>query len=92
MSFRSRQKKRKAKAAIAKNKRAYADVIRGRWYLTVAKRTTCCARCGGVLREGRELVYRAEPREALCKLCAESHPEAKSARPSCRWIQSKGHR
>jgi len=36
------------------------------WWLTLVVRDTCCARCGGVLRVGREMVYRHTPREARC--------------------------
>ena len=71
MSYKSRQKKRKYKAAIksavAKQREAHAD----RHYLTIVKRDCCCNRCGTSLRVGRhECVYRHTPCEVLCLDCA----------------------
>jgi len=80
MSYRTRQRKRAIRAAKAKNRK----VIAGRWYLTIVKRKTCCARCAGILKIGDVMVYRHTPREARCKQCAESDPDVK-ARPSTRW-------
>lgn len=86
MSFRSRQKKRQARAAEAAIARARVDsrdVMRGRHYLTLTRRACSCNACGGALREGAEMVYRFEPREVLCKLCAESR--GIKPRPSQSW-------
>jgi hypothetical protein len=84
MSYKSREKKR----AIAAAKFKHRDVMAGRWYLTIVKRTTCCARHGGILRPGMDMVYRHTPREALCISCADSDPLV-SYRPSLRWERSK---
>jgi hypothetical protein len=74
MGYKQREKRRKAKAA---QDRAQAVGRRdGRsgssWWLTIVKLDTCCARCARTLRTGREMVYRHEPREALCVPCADS--------------------
>jgi hypothetical protein len=52
MSWKSREKKRRAKAAVAKSRRRYPD----RWYLTIVSRRCSCNRCGAVLREGGEML------------------------------------
>ena len=54
--------------ARAQQRKQYA----GRHYLTIVSRSACCNDCGGSLRQGRECVYRYEPREILCKECAAS--------------------
>src|SRR4051812_14601632 len=43
-------------------------------------RDTCCGRCGGVLRVGREMVYRHTPRQALWTACGHSDPQYGPAR------------
>ena len=66
MSFKSREKKRRRKIAMA-NARGKAD----RHYLTPVSRHCCCNRCGSSLRAGRDnCVYRHTPREILCIGCA----------------------
>ena len=87
MSFKQREKKRKVKAAKV---RAQAVGRRdgssaGRWWLTIASKTTCCATCGHVLREGRELVYRHTPREVRCLRCAVHSPDSAGYRCSLKW-------
>lgn len=91
MGFKQREKKRKAKAAqtVARRDARKTGTSSGKWWLTLVKKTTCCATCGGVLREGAEMVYRARPCEALCKACAEKDPGARMARPSVRWERSR---
>ncbi len=59
-----------------------------RYWLTIVKRNTCCARCAGLLRVRREMVYRHTPREALCVLCAERDPNVRF-RPSVAWERAK---
>ena len=49
MSFKSREKKRRRKIAMA-NARGKAD----RHYLTPVSRHCCCNRCGSSLRAGRD--------------------------------------
>jgi hypothetical protein len=66
MSWKSREKKRRAKAAIANSRRRHPD----RWYLTIVSRTCSCNQCGCRLPEGGELVYRNRPKWVLCLECA----------------------
>ena len=84
MSYASRAKKR----AIAAAKYKKSDVMKGRHYLTIVTRKTCCARCAGLLKLGAEMVYRHTPREALCTLCATADPSI-HARPSTRWTDQR---
>ena len=84
MSYKSRERARKKKAAVERAKR---NADSRNHYLTIASRTTCCATCSGVLRVGAEMVYRAVPREALCKLCSENR--RLRPRPSLRWERAQ---
>jgi hypothetical protein len=96
MGFKQRERKRKKKVAIlaAQRQSRVTRSSAGRWWLTIVVRTTCCAACGGVLRVGREMVYRHTPREALCRLCAED--KGLSWRPSARleeaWTKARRRR
>jgi hypothetical protein len=82
MGYKQRERKRRKKAAMASAQRqARKNGRSDRWWLTLVKEPTCCARCARVLRDGAEMVYRAVPREARCLLCA----EGLSYRPSVRW-------
>ena len=84
MGFRERESRRRKEAAIKAGKAK----CRGRsdgWWLTIVTATTCCAKCGMVLREGREMVFRAKPLEARCQL----HAEGLRFRPSVRWEQQR---
>ena len=83
MSFKSREKKRAAKLAIAKSRTENKETMAGRHYLTVVSRHCCCNECGGSLQEGREAVYRHAPKEILCKQCAAVRQLR--PRPSERW-------
>ena len=87
MSYKSRQKKR----AIHASRHQHREKIAGRWYLTVVKHKTCCARCAGILNVGGEMVYRHTPREARCQACAELDPTIKP-RPSTSWEKSRPKR
>jgi hypothetical protein len=91
MSYKSRQKKRMISAAVASAERKRTPATEGRWFLTIVQRTCCCARCAGMLREGREMVYRYAPRESLCPACAEADPDVK-VRTSIRWEQARKRR
>jgi hypothetical protein len=71
MSFKSREKKRRATLAIKKSRSENRDKMTGRHYRTVVSRHASCNDCGGALREGRECVYRHTPREILCVRCAD---------------------
>jgi hypothetical protein len=67
MSFRSRQAKRKKKTAIAATKSRYAQVMRGRYYLTTVKRACRCCACGTKLQLRADLVYRSDgPVTSVC--------------------------
>lgn len=83
MSFKSREKKRRAKLAIGKARAEHRETMAGRHYLTIVSRHCCCNECGSSLREGAEAVYRHTPREILCKGCAGGRELR--ARPSERW-------
>ncbi len=87
MSFKSRQKKRAARLAIAKIQADNRDMMASRHYLTIVSRPACCNQCGGSLRDGVECVYRHTPREILCVACAESAKVRH--RPSRRWEKAR---
>jgi hypothetical protein len=59
MSFKSREKKRRAKLAIGKARAEHRETMAGRHYLTIVSRHCCCNECGASLRAGREAVYAA---------------------------------
>ena len=88
MSFQSRQKKRKYKAAVARSKRRSPETAR-RWFLTIARKPGVCASCGDRLVGGAEVVYRHEPRETRCLRCAERLEDSRGFRPSLRWERAK---
>jgi hypothetical protein len=87
MSFKSREKKRRARIAISKSRIEHREAIAGRYYLTIVSRTCSCNRCGDRLREGRECVYRHTPREILCLGCANLGKIR--YRTSVKWERSK---
>lgn len=91
MGYKQRERRRKRRAAVAGAQREArsSGSSAEKWWLTVVSKATCCARCGGMLRKGREMVYRHTPREALCLGCAED-AEIKW-RPSARWEQARRH-
>jgi hypothetical protein len=71
MGFKSREKKRKAKAAgKVKQKNAKASGVSSqKWWLTVVRSKSCCAVCGGILHPGGEMVFRKAPMALLCVPC-----------------------
>ena len=71
MSFKSREKKRRYKAATKRDRKVQRNSYPDRHYLTIVSRAGCCNDCGAPLRPGKECVYRREPREILCKNCAD---------------------
>jgi hypothetical protein len=89
MSFQSREKKRKYKAAVAKSKRRHSSETAKRWFLTISRKAGACARCGDRLAGGAEVVYRHEPRETRCVRCASLLEDSKGFRPSLRWERAK---
>jgi hypothetical protein len=89
MSFKGRQRRRKraeAAAAAQRAARRSGSSARRHW-LTLLRRKGCCARCGDVLRDGAEAVYRHEPMELLCLRCA-NHLRV-GYRPSVRWERAR---
>ncbi len=74
MSFKTRERKRRKKAAMqsAQTTSRATGSSSNKWWLTPVKTDTCCARCRGILRIGRAMVYRHTPREALCQSCADN--------------------
>jgi hypothetical protein len=50
MSYRSRESKRKKKAAVAQAKHGHSAAMASRYYLTKAKHACRCSRCGAKLR------------------------------------------
>lgn len=88
MSYRSRERKRRKRVAVDAEKRiARSAKSSDRWWLTIVRRTTCCARCSGILREGREMVFCKEPLECLCVVCADR--EQVRYRPSLAWERAR---
>jgi hypothetical protein len=83
MSFKSREKKRRARIAQANGQREQRAKYADRYYLTVVSRSACCNKCGGALRKGAECVYRYTPRTILCTFCADS--QSIRYRPSKSW-------
>jgi hypothetical protein len=84
MSYRSRESKRRRKAAVAATKRVHRDVMRTRYYLTKVKRACRCSSCGDMLRVGKDLVYRHDGPVTLCLRCADRDPLV-DYRTSVRW-------
>jgi hypothetical protein len=85
VSYKSREKKRRAKIAVARARVENSDVIKSRHYLTIVSRQCCCNApgCNRTLRKGDEAVFRFEPKEILCGVCAELR--GLRPRPSRRW-------
>lgn len=89
MSWKSREKKRRMKAAEGTRRTVIdhhrrSDETRARHFLTPVARNCCCNRCGTSLRVDRhDCVYRHTPREILCIDCA--NVEQIHYRTSSRW-------
>lgn len=88
MSFQSREKKRRYKAAVSKSKRRHAPETAKRWFLTLARKDVQCACCNQLVRRKGEIVYRHEPREVRCLRCADRDPDCRY-RPSIRWERAR---
>jgi hypothetical protein len=90
VSFQSRQKKRRYKAAVKRSKRDHAAETPQRWFLTlVTRKASVCAVCGVKLVKGGEMVYRHEPVETRCVDCGGREPDSKGFRPSLRWERAQ---
>jgi hypothetical protein len=88
MSFESRERRRRARIAVAQAKRTHGEVMRARYYLTLAKRACRCSACGGRLAPGVDIVYRRDGPVVLCVFCADRDPLVEY-RPSARWERAK---
>jgi hypothetical protein len=84
MSYKSRERKRRKKAAQAGAQRAHSDKTRSRYYLTKIERDCRCSSCGWKLRVGGDMVYRKAGPVTLCHPCADRDPLV-DYRPSLRW-------
>lgn len=88
MSFKSREKKRRRKLAIANARAKHGETMASRHYLTPVSMNCCCNRCGKSLRAGKDdVVYRHTPRELLCLECATA--ESVEYRTSRKWDARK---
>jgi len=67
MGFKQRERRRKARAAAksSQSRSRESGSSAKRWWLTLLRSKQCCARCGLVIRESGEAVYRHTPREVL---------------------------
>jgi hypothetical protein len=90
MGFKARERKRKKRAATTAAQRTAraSGSSAGKWWLTIATRNGCCARCSGVFRVRHEIVYRHRPMASLCCACAQNDPAIKP-RPSLRWERAR---
>jgi hypothetical protein len=89
VSYKSREKKRSIRIAVARAKREHQDVMATRYYRTLVKRPARCSACGKHLRVGDEMVYRYDGPVTLCVPHADEDPLVEY-RTSTRW--EKGRR
>jgi ribosomal protein S27E len=93
VSWKTREKKRKARmecAAVKRSKREHARETEARWFLTVARDKVACARCGTIIPLDGEMVYRHRPREWRCLPCGTRLDDSKGYRTSLRWERAQG--
>ena len=88
MSYRSRESKRRKKAAVAQVKREHSGVMRTRYYRTKVKRACRCSACGCKLAVGADMVYRHDGPVTLCVRCADADPLV-DYRLSQRWEKER---
>jgi hypothetical protein len=88
MSYRSRESKRKKKAAVAQTKREHRDAMASRYYLTKVKRACRCSSCGKRLRDRMDMVFRKDGPVTLCVACADRDPLV-DYRLSLRWERER---
>lgn len=88
MSYRSRESKRKKKAAIQSVKREHGKAMRSRYYLTAVKRECRCSSCGLKLRVKGDMVFRKDGPVTLCVPCADRDPLV-DYRLSIRWERER---
>lgn len=89
MGFKQRERKRRRKGAQSRNRERSrsSGSSAGKWWLTPLVRTQACAKCGTLVREGRDAVYRHRPVEVCCPPCADR--EKLPYRPSVRWERQR---
>jgi hypothetical protein len=87
MSYKSRERKRRARLAQTSGRQKQRAEYADRHYLTIVTRPACCNRCGGSLRRDAECVFRYRPKLILCVNCADR--EGIRYRPSLRWERQK---
>lgn len=88
MSYRSKEKKRKAKIAIRQTKLQHREAMATRYYRTDVKRPCRCSACGKRLRVGDEMVYRHNGKVTLCIPHADGDPLV-DYRTSVRWEEKR---
>jgi hypothetical protein len=91
VGFKQRERKRRRKAAqnAAHRSARESGSSAEKWWLTLATRKCCCARCGTVLGEGVEIAYRHAPGEVRCVRCAGRLEDSRGWRPALRWERSR---
>jgi hypothetical protein len=89
VSFQSREKKRRHKAALTKVKTKRTRETAKRWFLTLARRPGRYLCCGHRFDRGDEIVFRFEPRGIRCVRCAGKHEDSAGYRPSLRWDKAQ---
>ena len=92
MSYRSREAKRRKKAAVHAAKKKDQRNVRSdpnpRYYLTKVRYDCRCSGCGRHLRKRADMVYRQLGRVTLCLRCAEADPLV-DYRTSLRWERAQ---
>jgi hypothetical protein len=88
MSYRSRESKRRKKAAVAQTKRQHSATMATRYYLTKVKRACRCSACGCKLAVRADMVYRHDGPVMLCVRCADRDPLV-DYRLSQRWEKER---
>jgi hypothetical protein len=92
MGYRARERKRRRRVAQghAQTEARQSGSSARRRLLTIVRQKTCCAACGWILKPGADMVYRHEPREALCVRCADR--DRLKYRPSLHWEKAHSTR
>jgi hypothetical protein len=74
MSYKSRQKKREyrqAERSATSSQKSSRGKHPDRYYLSIVRRDSRCAACGGHLRVGTDFIYRHLGNVCLCTVCAQ---------------------
>jgi hypothetical protein len=92
VSWKTREKKRRARmghAEVKRSKREHARETEARWFLTVARNKAACARCGTLIPVDGDLVYRHRPRELRCLPYGTQLGDSKAYGTSLRWERAQ---